>query len=90
MGELQAAFNDQGEIVDCTGTPHLLLGDTFVRDDAELAGDERQAVLDHIAAAPELSSVAPDPVSQSILDGYAAESPCKTRAVCRSTSRPQI
>lgn len=73
VGELNAAFNDAGEIVGCGGTPHLLLGDTFAREDAELVGDERQAVLDLIAATPELSIVAPDSVSQSMLDVFAEE-----------------
>lgn len=78
VGELNVQFNSEGEVVACDGTPHLLLGDTFERDDANgdsqsLTGDDLQVVLDIIAATDELGIVVPDPAAQTLLDGYASQ-----------------
>lgn len=73
VGELNAQFNREGEVVSCNGTPHLLLGDTFVRDDASLAGDALAEVLDIIAGTPELSIVEPDAETEALLAVYAAD-----------------
>lgn len=79
VGELNVNFDEDGVVTSCDGTPHLLLEDTFQRrpeegaDREELAGAERQAVLDFIAATPELSVVTPDADAQTILDGYSGQ-----------------
>lgn len=73
VGELHLTFDDAGRVLSCGGTPHLLLGDTFERDDAPLEGAELQAVLDAIAATSELGIVAPDPATQAIVDVYAED-----------------
>mgnify|MGYP006298941473 CR=1 FL=1 len=57
----------------CSGTTHLLLGDTFKRDDAPLEGAALQTVLDTVVANPELGIIEPDPVTQEILDFYAED-----------------
>lgn len=76
VGELAIEFDPDGVISSCTGTPHLLLGDTFERDDAEgnsavLAGEDQQAVLDDIASLDEVSVVTPDASAAAILARYA-------------------
>ncbi len=79
VGELTVDFDADGNVTSCNGTPHLLLGDSFQRrppeggDRVELEGAERQAVLDAIAAAPELSIVTPDAAAQTILDRFDGE-----------------
>lgn len=79
VGELNVNFDEDGVVTSCDGTPHLLLEDTFQRrpeegaDREELVGAERQAVLDFIAATPELSVVTPDADAQTILDGYSGQ-----------------
>lgn len=79
VGELNVNFDENGTVTSCDGTPHLVLEDTFQRrpepdaDRAELTGADRQAVLDFIAATPELSVVTPDPDAQAILDGYSGQ-----------------
>lgn len=79
VGELNVNFDEDGVVTSCDGTPHLLLEDTFQRrpeegaDREELAGAERQAVLDFIAVTPELSVVTPDADAQAILDGYSEQ-----------------
>ncbi len=70
VGELEVEFDQTGRVRRCGGRPHLLLGDSLQREEAELIGDERAAVLERIAASEELSIVAPDPGSQRVLDYY--------------------
>ncbi|MCB1755528.1 MAG: NAD nucleotidase [Gammaproteobacteria bacterium] len=75
VGELKVDFDDVGNVVSCNGTPHLLLADTFMRDNAEgegeeLAGADRQAVLRIIDNTEALSVVTPDPASQEIATLY--------------------
>lgn len=76
VGELQVRFDGNGVVESCEGTPHLLLGDSFKRTNGEgqrveLAGDERQAVLDAIAADPQLTQVTPDAAAAELLAGFA-------------------
>ncbi|WP_420844338.1 NAD nucleotidase [Lamprobacter modestohalophilus] len=73
VGELHLTFDGEGRVSACSGTPHLLLGDTFERNDVPLQGAELQAVLDTIVATPELGIVEPDPATQEIVDVYAED-----------------
>lgn len=78
VGELDVTFDNDGNVVSCSGVPHLLLGSTFERendagDDVELAGDDLQAVLAAIESSAELSIVEPDSVSQNLLDTFVAQ-----------------
>lgn len=81
VGELLVDFDRDGRVRRCQGAPHLLLGDRFTKEvevdgdsqDVELTGDERQRVLDIIAATPELDIVTPDPIAEDILAGYAEQ-----------------
>lgn len=72
VGELTVSFNEAGEVTDCTGTPHLPLGDSFRRKNAdgdrvELTGDARAAVLAAVEAHPALSVTAPDSAAAEVL-----------------------
>jgi len=60
VGELNVTFKADGKIESCTGTPHILLGDSFKQNSVELAGAARDEVLNIIDASPELSIVEPD------------------------------
>ena len=79
VGQLNVSFDADGNVTSCNGTPHLIVEDTFMRrpaeggDRVELAGAERQAVLDDIASIPEVSVVTADPGAQTILDGFSAQ-----------------
>ncbi|WP_372995075.1 NAD nucleotidase [Marinobacter sp.] len=75
VGELNVTWNADGTVESCSGTPHLLLGDTIVRedtngDDYTPEGSEAQAILDAVAADPQLSIVQPDTTSAQILAYY--------------------
>lgn len=76
VGELNVDFDPQGVVTNCAGTPHMLLGDTFQREDAEgedyeLSGAEKQAVMADISQIDELSVVAPDQATSSALKQFA-------------------
>ena len=62
VGELNIEFTNDGVVKTCSGLPHMMLGDSFKRKNAdgdrvELEGEERQAVLDAIMADPKLHLV---------------------------------
>lgn len=78
VGELNINFDQYGHVSDCSGTPHMILGDSFMQRDSEgerqeLTGDARTAVLDAVTANPNLSVVTPDATAQTVLDGYDAQ-----------------
>ncbi len=79
VGELTVGWDADGVVNRCGGTPHLLLGDEFLRrppeggDRVPLTGDDLQGVLDDIAASPALSVVTPDPDAQAILDDFSEQ-----------------
>ena len=71
VGELKVSFSTDGRVESCTGTPHILLGDTFKCNGVELAGAAREEVLKIIDDAPELSIVKPNS-SAAVWVNYAA------------------
>ncbi|MCG8519144.1 MAG: NAD nucleotidase [Pseudomonadales bacterium] len=78
VGELAVEWDADGRVTRCEGVPHLLLSDSFVREDAnedeyEPAGEERQAILAAIDADPQLSLVTEDASVAASLAGYTAQ-----------------
>jgi len=78
VGELDVTFADDGTVTACTGTPHLLLSDSFKRKNAAgkrvaLEGDDLKAVMADIRAKQELSIVAEDPGAAKTLAGFSAQ-----------------
>lgn len=77
LGELDVTFN--GDVLEsCSGTPYLMLGDTFTReddngDDYTLADDELAAVLALINADAQLDIVSDDEDVAAIIETYAQE-----------------
>jgi 5'-nucleotidase len=74
VGQLGVTFRE-GEVESCGGTPHVLLGDNFVRGSTNtpVAEPERSAILAAIDADPSLGVVVPDPAASTVLSGYAAQ-----------------
>ncbi len=75
LGVLRAAFDTAGEIVEASGEPVMLLGDTFRRKDGSgnkmaVTGDARQRILGEIAAAPELEVVSENPAMAELIAPY--------------------
>ncbi|MEZ5378089.1 MAG: 5'-nucleotidase C-terminal domain-containing protein [Acidimicrobiales bacterium] len=78
VGELEVSWDRYGHVAECSGTPHLILGEEFTRpdangDDVALSGADLAAVQAYIDGKANLDIVTPDPAAQAILDGYAAD-----------------
>ncbi|GEA51967.1 NAD 5'-nucleotidase [Vibrio inusitatus NBRC 102082] len=77
LGELNVSFDAQGNVTQCAGTPHLLLGDEFIapsdeeNPDATHTPEELEKIAQYIAEKPELSSVKEDGVTAEKLAFYA-------------------
>ena len=75
VGELNVQWDADGKVTACSGVPHLLLGDSIVREDETETeytpeGEERQAILAAIDADPQLSLVTPDATVAAALQAY--------------------
>ncbi len=78
VGELQVRWNEDGTVAECSGTPHLLLGDEIVREDAEEneytpSGDELAEIESAISADPQLSLVSEDAATAALLAYYTTQ-----------------
>ncbi len=78
VGELNVSFDKQGNVIACEGTPHLLIGDSFKRRNAEgtrveLEGEARDAVYNIISANDNISMVEDDANAVSILASFQAQ-----------------
>ncbi|RNE89701.1 bifunctional UDP-sugar hydrolase/5'-nucleotidase [Marichromatium sp. AB31] len=71
VGELEVVFDAAGRVRACTGTPRLLLGDTFSRDGAPLDPEVEARVRAQVARTPELVPIAPDPAVAAVIARYA-------------------
>lgn len=70
VGHLTARFDSEGRILDCQGTPLMLLGNSFERDGMDLSGADLRRVLEIVTATPELFILEPDPSSSALLSDY--------------------
>lgn len=78
VGELQVRWNEDGTVAECSGTPHLLLGDEIVREDAAEneytpAGDELAEIESAISTDPQLSLVSEDTTAAALLAYYTTQ-----------------
>lgn len=78
VGELQVSFDDRGVVESCSGTPHLLMGNSFLRRDSngdrkELTGSARLKALAAVQDNANLLQVGPDAQAQALLDEYKAQ-----------------
>lgn len=79
VGELDVAWDTEGNVANCDGLPHLVLSDSFQRapdedsDREELTGAALDAVLAEVEATPQLSIVTPDADAQALLDTFSGQ-----------------
>ncbi len=78
VGELDISFNDKGEVQLCRGVPHLMLGDSFKRKNAdgeriEVGGAAREAIYAQIKADPKLSIVKEDADAAALLASFSVK-----------------
>lgn len=86
VGELDVIFDEEGHVAQCAGTPHLLLGDEFSREDADgnsvvLEADALASVQAAIAGIDELSIVQPDATTDALLQEYAEQTSVLSESV---------
>jgi 5'-nucleotidase / UDP-sugar diphosphatase len=78
VGELSVQFDDAGDVTSCSGTPHLLLADSFKRKNdknkrVELNGPARAAVHQAVSTNPVLRITQPDAASINMLARYRSQ-----------------
>lgn len=79
LGELNVSFDSQGNVTQCAGTPHVLLGDDFIHPDFDAEDnpsavhtpEELETIKQYIAQEKALSSVAEDETTADKLAYYA-------------------
>ena len=77
-GELHISFDDKGAVTACSGTPHMMLADSFKRKNAdgkrvELEGEARAAAIAAVKAHPNLSIVSEDAEAAAVLASFSGQ-----------------
>ena len=70
VGELKVSFNAQGEVTQCAGTPHVLIGDNFTISGKAATDAEKAALKASAAASGVLRITAPAPAATSVLQPF--------------------
>lgn len=82
VGELHVTFDANGEIQNCSGTPHLILGDRFVTKEndkkVEVVGKEKEELVNRLRQTGYVSILADDPEIAGKLSVYTDQ--IKTKA----------
>ncbi len=73
VGELHISFDRAGQVLDCTGQPHLVVGERILRGGQDLSETEHRAALDLIASFSESALIQPDPAFKQALAPYRAQ-----------------
>ena len=87
VGETRVAFDANGEVSECAGTPWVLIGERFSRADQKpLTKEETAAIHADIAATQVLRMTAPDPQAAALLAPYKKQKEAMGDAVAASTT----
>ncbi|MGE0797515.1 MAG: bifunctional UDP-sugar hydrolase/5'-nucleotidase [Lautropia sp.] len=70
VGELKVSFDPDGVVTQCSGTPHVLIGDDFKVAAAAVTDAQRAAITADVAAAGFLRTTAPDATAVAVLAPY--------------------
>lgn len=70
VGELKVSFNAQGEVTQCTGTPHVLIGDSFTLGGKAATDAEKAAIKANAAATGVLRITAPSEPATTALQPF--------------------
>ncbi|MBU0891995.1 MAG: bifunctional metallophosphatase/5'-nucleotidase, partial [Gammaproteobacteria bacterium] len=70
VGELKVSFNAQGEVTQCAGTPHVLIGDNFTIGGKVVTDAEKAALKASAAATGVLRVTAPAPAAAAALQPF--------------------
>lgn len=70
VGELKVSFNAQGEVTQCAGTPHVLIGDSFTLGGKAATDAEKAAIKASAAATGVLRITTPSAPATSALQPF--------------------
>lgn len=70
VGELKVSFNAQGEVTQCAGTPHVLMGDSFTLGGKAATDAEKAAIKASAAATGVLRITAPSAPASTALQPF--------------------
>ncbi len=72
VGELRVKFDRFGDVLECPGQPHVLIGDTLRRGNTVVTGADQTAMLADIASEKQLRITAPQPAAAAVLAPFRA------------------
>lgn len=73
VGELNLTFDEAGQLLSCRGTPHILIGNDFTRDQTRVEAlnpAEREAVMREVTETRLFHITTPDPAASQLLAPY--------------------
>ena len=70
VGELKVSFDENGDVRQCAGTPHVLIGDNFTVAGKAADANQRAAILADVNASGFLRVTAPDPTATAALKPF--------------------
>lgn len=73
VGELKVSFDANGDVTECAGTPHVLMGDTLTVGGAAPAAADKTAMLADVAASGFLRIQQPDAAAAAVLQPFKAK-----------------
>ncbi|ESK36698.1 NAD nucleotidase [Acinetobacter nectaris CIP 110549] len=76
VGELNIKFDENGKVLSCTGTPHILIGDDIKRasNNSDLSKSEKQKIQEQIKQQQlPVNIIQPDPAMLQVLATYSQQ-----------------
>lgn len=70
VGELKVSFDAKGEVTDCAGTPHVLIGDNYTVGGTAATEAQRSAIAASVAATGFLRVTSPQPAATAVLQPF--------------------
>ena len=70
VGELKVRFDAAGDVTECTGTPHVLIGDTFTVGGTAATADQKAAILADVAKSGFLRVAEPSAAAVAVLQPF--------------------
>ena len=87
VGELKVSFDANGDVMQCSGTPHVLIGDTLTVGGTAPNPADQAAMQADIAASGFLRVQAPDAAAAAVLQPYKDQVDTYSRSVVASVPR---
>lgn len=70
VGELKVSFDANGDVTACSGTPHVLIGDTFTVGGTAATADQKAAILADVAQSGFLAVTTPSVTAAAVLQPF--------------------